>query len=230
MGSQAVYEGLRKLGFGEATGMEWPNEGKGILRTPERWKEIDLATASFGHGLAVTMIQMARAYSVFANDGFLPSPKIISGIEKQEPQRVFSPATVSKIRKILLEAVNGDQGTGTRAQVNGVRVYGKTGTAHKPMLNGRGYDPDRVLSSFICFIDGIDAGLGRNLTLYVVLDEPGVKPRWGGTLAAPVFANILNRTVPYLSATSGDSDLNSESGPEQVMKMATFALNTPHVK
>ncbi len=205
MGKEVVWGGLNKLGFGKSSGLGWPGEGVGILRKPERWKDIDLATASFGHGLAVTMVQMARAYSAIANGGFLPSPSLLlnSSNNGAAEKRVFSPSTVFRIKEVLRGVVESEKGTGKNAKVEGIEVYGKTGTSHKPKVDGRGYDKDKVISSFIGFAEGSKIGVDRKLVLYVIVDEPSVETRWGGTLAAPVFSRVISRSMQYLASMTG---------------------------
>ncbi len=213
MGKEVVWGGLNKLGFGSSSGLAWPGEGKGILRKPERWKDIDLATASFGHGLAVTMVQMARAYSTIANGGFLPSPSLLLDSPKNgsSEKRVFSPSTVSRVKEVLRDVIESEKGTGKNAKVEGVEVYGKTGTSHKAKVDGRGYDEDKVLSSFIGFADGSNIGVDRKLVLYIIVDEPSVETRWGGTLAAPVFSRVISKSMQYLASMTGSKQKeNSE--------------------
>ena len=84
-------------------------------------------------------------------------------------------------------------------------VYGKTGTAQKSRIGGVGYDSNRILASFIGFVDGNAVGVDRTLVLYIAVDEPGVWPRWGGTLAAPVFKKVMERTLSHYLLTEPES-------------------------
>ena len=115
-----------------------------------------------------------------------------------ESKRVFSPETVRQLKTMLLGVTEDEHGTGKLAKVSGLRVYGKTGTAQKPKTDGRGYDPDKVLASFVGFVDATELGLDRRIVLYIAVDEPMVKPRWGGRLAGPVFSEVMDWAVSHL--------------------------------
>ena len=91
-----------------------------------------------------------------------------------------------------------------------MEVYGKTGTSHKAKIEGGGYDPEKVLSSFIGFVDGTNFGVKRKVVLYVVVDEPGVEPRWGGAIAAPAFSKIIERTFSYFVTTEASNNPANE--------------------
>jgi cell division protein FtsI (penicillin-binding protein 3) len=199
MGKDRLYNSLRDFGFGEVSNVGLAGESKGIFRDASRWATVDVATHSFGQGISVTALQMVRAYAAIANGGLLVTPKIMrehvpSGVEK----RVLQESTTLKIRKALHLVTEDTHGTGKNSRIPGVPVYGKTGTAQKAKISGKGYDPTKVLASFIGFVDGHSVGVERTLVAYIAVDEPGVTPRWGGTLAAPVFRNVLERTLSHL--------------------------------
>ena len=106
--------------------------------------------------------------------------------------------TARTVAEILTGVTERPEGTGKQAAISGLRVSGKTGTAQKPRRGGRGYDSEKVVASFIGFVDAKPIGVERRLVLYVVVDEPGIFPRWGGAVAAPVFRRALERTLAYL--------------------------------
>lgn len=200
LGRNRVYEALSDFGFGQKSGIELPGEAAGILRDGKRWANIDVATHSFGHGISVTSLQLVRAYSALLNGGLLVTPTVINGGTRKKGSviRVLGDATSSAMRDILYDVIADEHGTGRKAQVVGVRVAGKTGTAHKVLSSGRGYDSERVMASFVGFVDGSDIGLQRRFTALVVVDEPGVTPRWGGAVAAPVFSSAMERILSYV--------------------------------
>ena len=210
LGAKRLGEVVKAFGFGEPVRIELPGEAKGILRNSEGWAEIDVATHSFGQGFSVTPLQMVQAYSTLANGGLLVRPHLVASRDKlgkesiPTPVRVLSPESARAVSDMLLGVIEDPHGTGKAAAVPGMSVRGKTGTAQKARADGRGYDPDNVLASFIGYIEGSTALPNRKLVFYVAVDEPGVYPRWGGALAAPIFQRAMERIVAHLLA-KGDS-------------------------
>lgn len=201
---------LHRFGFGSAVKIELPGESRGILRDPESWAEIDEATHAFGQGLSVTPLQMVQAYSALANEGLMVRPHLVrsttAGQPVSEQVRVMSPNAARSVADMLRGVIDDEHGTGQKAAVNGLTIRGKTGTAQKASEDGRGYDADKVLASFIGFTTGEDSALKRKLILYVAVDEPGVQPRWGGAVAAPIFQRAMERIAAHL--------MTAESRPE----------------
>ncbi len=184
MAPQKLWTLFSEVGFGAQTKIGFPGEASGKLRAYQTWKPIEQATMSYGHGISVSLLQLARAYSIFATTGEL---KPLTLIRREQPvagQPVISPRTALAVRR-MLEMVTQPGGTATRAQVPGFRVAGKTGTAHK--LVGATYAPDRYISSFIGFAPASDP----RLVVAVMLDEPGGKAYFGGEVAAPVFSAVM---------------------------------------
>ncbi|MBL7661896.1 hypothetical protein JNK13_03995, partial [bacterium] len=154
-------------------------------------------THSFGQGLTVTALQLARAYAALMNGGMLVAPKLL--VKKSTPAlRVFSPEASDVVRDILYGVTESEHGTAPAARIQGVRVSGKTGTAQKAAEGRRGYDPEAVLASFVGFVDTREIGAKRRLVMVVVVDEPNVRPRWGGTLAGPIFKRSIERILSNL--------------------------------
>jgi len=201
MGKSRLYEGLTSLGFGEPSAVELPGESRGIFRNVKDWAEIDTMTHSYGQGISVTAVQLVRAYSALANDGLLVQPTLLKRPEGAKPKyaRVFTPQTARAVSDILKGVTEDEHGTGLQAALPNVTVRGKTGTAQKARTDGRpGYDPEAILASFIGYVDGSEIGLQRKLILFVAMDEPEVKPRWGGVVAAPVFRAAMERILSHL--------------------------------
>lgn len=204
LGRSKLHDGIARLGFGATSGVELPGEARGILREKESWREIDLATHSFGQGVAVTALQLVRAYTALANGGMLVEPTLLKEkASAAKAKRVLSEETAVRISDMLYGVTESPEGTGKNAKVSGVRVAGKTGTAQKAREDGRGYEASKVLASFIGYVDAREMGLNRKLVMLIAVDEPGVYPRWGGVVAAPVFSRIMQRTLSHLLIVDG---------------------------
>ena len=181
---QSMWEMFQNLGFGTVPGLGFPGEASGKLRPYRSWRPIEQATMSYGHGISVSLVQLARAHSVFARDGELAPISLIRVDSPPQGRRVMAPATAWAVRAMLESAVN-RSGTAPRAQIMGYRVAGKTGTAHK-QENGT-YAPDKYVSSFV----GFAPASHPRLVIAVMIDEPTAGGYLGGTVAAPVFARVM---------------------------------------
>jgi len=195
VGPRLHHEALRRFGFGAPTGSGFPDESSGILRSWKAWRPVDAATAAFGQGVSVTPIQLVAAMAALGNDGVWVRPHMIRARRRAgaawtlepigESRRAVSARTAAQLREMLEGVVTGEGGTGHRAQLVGVRVAGKTGTAQKLDGNGR-YSADRYLSWFV----GLAPADAPRIAIAVGIDEPRVKLHTGGAVAAPVFARV----------------------------------------
>ena len=181
-----LYETYRDLGFGETNKLKLPGEQKGILEN--RAKPIEHATMSYGYGLSVNTLQLARAYQALANDGVL-LPVSLHPIDRlRNPQakgeKVFSKQVTDQVARMLELAVS-DKGTAPKARVDQYRVGGKTGTAHR-VLNGR-YQDDSYMSLFAGFAPVSDP----EIVLVVAVNDPKGVDYYGGLVAAPVFSEVM---------------------------------------
>jgi cell division protein FtsI (penicillin-binding protein 3) len=192
MPPERLWQTLNASGFGAVPHTGFPGEAGGRLRDPSRWQPIEQATMSYGHGISVSLLQLARAYTVFCGDGELMPVSFVRRDQPAAGQPVISPATAATVRA-MLELVTQPGGTAPRAQVPGYRVAGKTGTAHK-LVNGR-YAPDRYASSFI----GFAPASRPRLLVAVLIDEPSGGQYYGGQVAAPVFAAVMAGALRMLS-------------------------------
>jgi len=209
MAPQKLWAIFSAVGFGSQTRVGFPGEASGRLRAYQSWKPIEHATMSYGHGVSVSLLQLARAYSVFATDGELKQLTLIRRDQPAEGKRVVSRRTAQAVRR-MLETVTQPGGTATRAQVAGYRVAGKTGTAHK--LDGATYAADRYVSSFV----GIAPATNPRLVIAVMIDEPGGKHYYGGEVAAPAFSNVMAGALRLLGVTPDappDNVIPPESAP-----------------
>lgn len=199
--SEVLWDMFRKVGFGTIPSSGFPGEGSGKLRAHNTWRPIEQATMSYGHGISVSLLQLARAYTVFTTDGEVKPVTLVKRDEPAAGVRVFSPETAAALRRMLEMAVL-PGGTAPKAQVAGYRVAGKTGTAHK--LEGRGYASDKYVSSFV----GFAPVSAPRLVIAVMIDEPTAGQYYGGAVAAPVFSQVMAGALRLLG-TPPDAPLNN---------------------
>lgn len=184
-----------RAGFGAAPQIGFPGEAAGRLRAAESWRPIEQATMAYGHGISVSLVQLARAYTIFARDGELVPATLLKSEAPAAGTRVLSAQTARQVRAMLELAVQ-PGGTAPRARIMGWRVAGKTGTAHK-QENG-GYAEDKYIASFV----GLAPASRPRLVVAVMIDEPANGQYFGGVVAAPVFAEVARGAlralgVPY---------------------------------
>jgi cell division protein FtsI (penicillin-binding protein 3) len=203
---------IEKFGFGQLTGIDTPGEVPGLLRRPESWSGIDLATHAFGQGISTTPIQMVMAYAAIANGGFLMRPYLVRRVVSARSEvllenqphvvrRVISEKTSRLLSSMLTEVTN-EGGTGMMASVEGFDVAGKTGTAQKADLANGGYAARKRVASFVGFIPADDP----RLVLLVLVDEPEVNV-YGGVVAAPAFRNIAGGALRRLGVAPHKPEL-----------------------
>lgn len=189
--SQYMWGLYHAFGFGQPLGTGFPGEATGKLRPYKTWRPIEQATMAYGHGISVSLLQLTRAYSVFATDGEL-KPVSLLKIDAPAPGvRVISAKTAREVRA-MLEMVVQPGGTGMRAQVVGYRVAGKTGTAHKSEVGG--YAANRYIASFI----GMAPASDPRFIIGVMIDEP-TGEYYGGSVAAPVFSAVMASALRLFS-------------------------------
>ncbi len=189
--SEAMWDLFRRMGLGSAPALGFPGETPGRLRHYSSWRPVEQATMAYGHGLSVSLVQLARAYTVFARDGELVPLTLLRSAGVADGAKVLSAETARTVRA-LLEAAVQPTGTGPRARIAGWRVAGKTGTAHK-LVNGS-YAEDKYLASFV----GLAPVSAPRLVCAVLIDEPSAGEYYGGVVAAPVFAQIMRDALRLL--------------------------------
>jgi cell division protein FtsI (penicillin-binding protein 3) len=184
MKPEEMWTMFDSLGFGAPLKLGFPGEVGGRLRPAKTWRPIEQATMAYGHGISVTLIQLARAYQAFARDGdLLPLSLARLDTPPQNGKQVFSAQTAREVRAMLEMAVL-PGGTAPKAQIAGYRVAGKTGTAHK--IEGGSY-ANKYVASFVGFAPVSDP----RLIIAVMIDEPSNGKYYGGDVAAPVFAQVM---------------------------------------
>ena len=185
--SREMWTRFNELGLGQVPQTGFPGAAAGRLRPYERWRLIEKATMSYGYGLSVSLLQMARAYTVFAREGDMVGLSLVKREDQPTTTPVYPPDVAQKIR-LWLEAAAGPEGA-KAAQVQGYRVAGKSGTARK-IVDGK-YSTSRYRGSFVGFAPVSDP----RIVVAVTIDEPQAGVYYGGKVAAPVFAAIVGGTL-----------------------------------
>jgi len=203
VGKPKVYEYIRKFGFGEKTGIDLQGEIPGLVKAPEKWSGTSIGAMAIGQEIAVTPLQVLRAYSAVANGGYLVTPHVVkevrspdgASILKVEPKthKIISAETAAVFRDIL-KTVTETGGTATEAAVEGNDVAGKTGTAQLFDPQTKRYSRTRYIGSFVGFVPADKP----RLAMIVVIKEPKGQI-YGGVVAAPVFRQISNDALSYLT-------------------------------
>jgi cell division protein FtsI (penicillin-binding protein 3) len=183
-----------KLGFGVSPASGFPGEASGRMPEAKRMREFDRATLSFGYGISVSAVQLARAYTALADDGILHSATLLKRDEDIDAQRVLSPKTARTVRK-MLESVITKDGTAYEARIDGYRVAGKTGTVKKAVAGG--YSADSYFSVFA----GLAPASNPRLVAVVMIDEPSAGQYYGGVVSAPVFSKVIGGSLRILGVT-----------------------------
>ena len=199
-----LHEMYSGIGIGQRPQLQFPGAVSGKLRPHKSWRPVEQATMSYGYGLSASLLQLARAYTVFAHDGEL-LPVTLNKRDPEEPvqgARVFSPETARAVREMLQLAAS-PGGTGAKAQVLGYSVGGKSGTAHKQ--EGAGYAGKKYRSWFV----GLAPVAKPRIVVAVMVDEPGNGVYYGGAVAAPVFSQVVAQTL-RLMQVAPDLDVQSQ--------------------
>lgn len=198
---------LTRAGIGTAPKSGLPGEVSGRLRPYESWRPIEKATMAYGHGLSVSLAQLAHAYTAFANHGVMPTLTVLRRESAAPGTRVMSADAATKVLD-MLKMVTENGGTAPMARVAGYSVAGKTGTAHKFKIAGGGYEPDKYVSSFV----GLAPASDPRLVVAVMIDEPGGRDYYGGLIAAPVFSRVMAGALRFM-AVPPDSSFGEDIAP-----------------
>jgi cell division protein FtsI/penicillin-binding protein 2 len=203
LGKGKVYEYIKKFGFGDKTGIDLRGEIPGIARHVDRWSGMSIGAIAIGQEIAVTPLQLVRAYSVVANGGYLVTPHVVKEIRdpdgavimqaNNKAKRIISEETVSTFREIL-KTVTEQGGTAKQAAVSGNSVAGKTGTAQIFDTKTKRYSKSRYIASFVGFVPADNP----RLAMVVVIKEPR-GAIYGGVVAGPVFRDIADQALSYMT-------------------------------
>ncbi len=197
MGIEKMYQAVRAFGFGQTTGSELPGEVRGLVRPASKWTHYSVTSIPMGQEIGVTPLQIMRAFCAIANDGLLVTPTV-RAIDRSRGlpirERVLLPGVAAHTREVLRRVVT--EGTGTRAQSDLYRIFGKTGTAQMPNLKEGGYYQHRYVASFV---GGAPVDKPRLVVGCFVHDPDRKKGHYGGTVSAPAVKEVLERSLRYLN-------------------------------
>ncbi|NBO37180.1 penicillin-binding protein 2 [bacterium] len=201
LGRNGLYDALGAYGLIRSPGTGLPGEWGGRVNKPESWREMRFANMSFGQGIAISPLQLTRSMAILTGGGIDPGIRILAQGEGRDdfklelpPLRVISAETSRTITDMMRGVVEEEGGTGRLASISGLSVAGKTGTAQK-------YDPKtRQYSERISTFTGVVPADQPRLAITVVIDEPQVRPAYGGVLAGPVFSEIGQKAINYLNS------------------------------
>ncbi len=186
--AREMWETFSAAGFGQKPQISFPGVVSGRLRAYKTWRPIEQATMSYGYGLSASLFQMARSYTVFAHDGQIITATMLKNDQPALGVPVFSPQTAAQVRKMLQMAA-GPGGTGQRAQTQGYSVGGKSGTARKQV--GKSY----AVGKYRAWFTGMAPIDKPRIIVAVMVDEPSNGTYYGGTVAAPVFSEVVQQTL-----------------------------------
>lgn len=200
MTAEEFWKSLDRVGFGLSSGSRFPGEADGRIGDYWRWNPVQQASRAYGYGIQVTSLQLARAYSVLANDGVLKPVSFLKLDQEPEGEQVMSTKVATQVRH-MLESVVSKEGTGKLAAVDGFRVAGKTGTVHR---TGRsGYAEDRYVALFA----GIAPASKPRLAMVVVVHDPMLGDYHGGQVAAPVFSKVMSGALRLMNIPPDDLEV-----------------------
>ena len=229
IGPEKLWTFYDHLGLGKAAGTGFPGESGGRLLHYRDWSGSDIATHAYGYGMSVNTLQLARAYATVAHDGMMLPASFLRLEQPPVGQQVISPSVARAMRTMMEEVVKRG-GTGTKAQVTGYRVAGKTGTAHKSQ--GGGYAEDKYVAVFA----GLAPASNPRLALAVMIDEPSGGAYYGGQVAGPVFAAIMDDALRTLNVPPDALPEQEPAAAPQALKAAgeangaaALAHSAPHL-
>ena len=188
---------LNRVGFGRKPDAGFFSEGEGKLVYYKKWGRVDRASHGYGYGISASLLQLAHAYTVFANGGLLYPVSIYKQERKPLGQRVMSEKNANAVLQ-MMRAVVQPNATGKNAAIDGYHVAGKTGTANK-LIKHR-YSKDHLVVSFI----GVAPATNPRLVVAVMIDDPKVKRASGGRLAAPLFSKIMANALRVMDVAPDD--------------------------
>ena len=194
MPPQEMWEMFTKVGFGQQPKWGFPGAVAGRVRPYKSWRPIEQATMSYGNGISVSLIQLARSYMMFARNGDTIPLSFQKVTEPPVGQQIIKPKTAEQMRAMLESVVSGKDGTAKQAQIPGYRAGGKTGTAYK-VENGRYAIPRKYIGSFV----GMVPMSNPRFIIAVMIDEPTQGGHFGGQVAAPTFAAVAANALRSLN-------------------------------
>ena len=204
--SERLWNMYNDLGFGVAPKTGFPGEATGRLRAAKTWKPIEQANMGFGYGISVSALQLARAYTIFTNDGVLLPVTFLKRDGDVIGKQIISPKTARAMAQ-MLETVTQQGGTAKKGQVPGFRVAGKTGTTEK-LVNGQ-YTENFYVSSFV----GFGPVSNPRYIIAVTIDEPSAGKHFGGEVAAPVFSTVMSQALRMSGVLPDQNSMREATAP-----------------
>jgi cell division protein FtsI (penicillin-binding protein 3) len=192
---ERMWDTYTRLGFGEATGTGFPGESAGVLRNYRRWRPVEQATISYGYGISVTVLQLAQAFAVFADEGRLRQPSLVYGAVNP-PISVADPELARQVAA-MLETVPSNEGTGRQARVPNYRIAGKTGTSRKASAAG-------YASRYVASFAGFAPASNPRLVLVTIINDPSGELYGGGDVAAPLWSSVMGGAMRLLNIPPDD--------------------------
>lgn len=220
IGHEPIWDVFSRFGIGQATGTGFPGESGGMLPNRPRWHSTEKISLAFGYGITATPLQLASAYTIFANDGVrLPVSLLALGDEQPLGEQVISPAVAAKVLTVL-NAVTGEHGTARKARIPGYKVGGKTGTVHK--VGAQGYIED----SYVALFAGVAPAYAPRIVTVVVINEPKGDAYGGGSVAAPVFSTVTRGALRLLNVapTEAVEPAETDGNVKSVAAQAVVAV------
>jgi cell division protein FtsI (penicillin-binding protein 3) len=194
---EALLGMYSSVGFGEVSGLNLVGETQGIFPNRRRWSKFEIATLSFGYGLTITPLQLAHAYATLGNLGEYQPIHIIENNQQNLAKQVIDHDNARKVLD-MLETVTQPGGTATKAAVPGYRVAAKTGTSRKAVAGGYG-------DEYFAYTAGVAPASDPRVALVVVVNEPQGDNYYGGSVAGPVFSEILKGTLQILNVAPDEN-------------------------
>lgn len=211
IGADPIYNAMKKVGFGDSTGLGFPGESTGFLPVHRKWGAAETATLSYGYGLSVTPTQLAHAYATLANHGVSLPLSLLKREQIPEGTQAIDPQIANTVLR-MLQAVVEDEGGVFRARVNGYLVAGKSGTARKTVVN-EGYRENQYRSFFV----GIAPASNPRFAMAIMIDDPSKVGYFGGLVAAPVFSRVMSGTLRLMNVAP-DNLINADLPVAQTAK------------
>lgn len=190
IGAERIYDVLHRVGLGQETGTGFPGEQSGVLPARREWRPSETATLSYGYGVSVTSVQLAKAYATLVNGGVSVPTSLLRIAEVPQGTQVIPASVADAVRKMLVQVVEGPRGI-YRAQVPGFHVGGKSGTARKTGAGEKGY----LTNTYRAIFAGFAPAANPRYVVVVVVDHPTKHGFFGGLVAAPLFSRIMGEAL-----------------------------------
>ena len=194
---QRFYDFVRRFGYGTSTHSGFPGEAAGLFPAPSRWSGTTKQAMSYGYGLNVTPLQIARAYAALGNGGQAITPTFVKG-QHGEPQQVLAPAIAHEIMR-MMQTVTEPGGTATQSAILGYHVAGKTGTARK--ASGGSYE-----HRYVAYFAGLVPVAKPRFAMVIAVNDPTIGSYFGGLVAAPVFKHVMEGALRLMDVPPDDID------------------------